>query len=48
MTGSATRPSGVFRAHAGYLIVTSATHNVIRGRFEVAADEGDRHVHRHA
>lgn len=37
MTGSATRPTGVFRGHAGYLIVTSATDNVIRGRFEVAA-----------
>jgi hypothetical protein len=37
MTGSATRPTGVFRGHAGYLIVTSATDNVLRGRFEVAA-----------
>jgi hypothetical protein len=37
MTGSATRPTGVFRGQSGYLIVTSATDNVIRGRFEVAA-----------
>ena len=37
MTGSATRPTGVFRGHAGYLIITSATDNVIRGRFQVAA-----------
>jgi hypothetical protein len=37
MTGSATRPTGVFRGHSGYLIVTSATDNVIRGRFQVAA-----------
>ena len=37
MTGSATRPTGVFRGQAGHLIVTSATDNVIRGRFEVAA-----------
>jgi hypothetical protein len=37
MTGSATRPTGVFRGHAGYLTITSATDNVIRGRFQVAA-----------
>jgi hypothetical protein len=37
MTGSATRPTGVFRGQAGHLIVTSATDNVIRGRFEVVA-----------
>jgi hypothetical protein len=37
MTGSATRPTGVFRGQSGYLIVTSATDNVIRGRFEVRA-----------
>jgi hypothetical protein len=37
MTGSATRPTGVFRGQSGYLIVTSATDNVIRGRFQVAA-----------
>ena len=37
MTGSATRPTGVFRGQSGYLIVTSATDNVIRGRFHVAA-----------
>jgi hypothetical protein len=37
MTGSATRPTGVFRGQSGYLIVTSATDNVIRGRFQVVA-----------
>jgi hypothetical protein len=37
MTGSATRPAGVFRGRSGYLIVTSATDNVIRGRFHVVA-----------
>ena len=37
MTGSATRPTGVFRGQSGYLIVTSATDNVIRGRFQVMA-----------
>ena len=37
MTGSATRPTGVFRGQSGYLIVTSATDNVMRGRFQVAA-----------
>jgi hypothetical protein len=37
MTGAATRPTGVFRAHAGYLIITSVTDNVIRGRFQVDA-----------
>jgi hypothetical protein len=36
MTGSATRPTGVFRGKSGYLIVTSATDNVISGRFQVA------------
>jgi hypothetical protein len=47
MTGSATRPTGVFRGQSGYLIVTSATDNVIRGRFQVeatgflASDPGD-------
>ena len=37
MTGSATRPTGVFRGQSGSLIVTSATDNVMRGRFQVAA-----------
>ena len=37
MTGFAARPTGVFRGHSGYLVVTSATDNVIRGRFQVAA-----------
>jgi hypothetical protein len=35
MTGSATRPTGVFRGQSGYLIITSAADNVIRGRFQV-------------
>ena len=37
MTGSATRPTGVFRAQSGHLTITSATDNVIRGRFQVQA-----------
>jgi hypothetical protein len=37
MTGSATRPTGVFRGQSGYLIITSATDDVIRGRFQVDA-----------
>ena len=37
MTGSPTHPTGVFRGQAGHLIVTSATDNVIRGRFQVDA-----------
>ncbi len=37
MTGSATRPTGVFRGQSGHLVVTSATDNVIRGRFQVEA-----------
>jgi hypothetical protein len=49
MTGAAARPTGVFRGRSGHLIVTSATDNVIRGRFEVVAegflatDPGDEH-----
>jgi hypothetical protein len=35
MTGSASRPTGVFRGKSGYLIVTSASDHVIRGRFQV-------------
>jgi hypothetical protein len=37
MTGTATRPTGVFRGHAGSLIITSVSDNVIRGRFQVDA-----------
>jgi len=37
MTGSASRPTGVFRGQSGYLIITSATDNVIQGRFQVDA-----------
>jgi hypothetical protein len=37
MTGTASRPTGVFRGKSGYPIVTSATDNVIRGRFQVDA-----------
>jgi hypothetical protein len=37
MTGPATRPTGVFRGQSGHLTITSATHNVIRGRFRVQA-----------
>jgi hypothetical protein len=37
MTGTATRPTGVFRGHSGYLIITSSSDNVIRGRFQVDA-----------
>jgi hypothetical protein len=35
MTGTAWRPTGVFRGRSGYLIVTSASDDVIRGRFRV-------------
>ena len=35
MTGTASRPTGVFRGRSGHLIVTSATDTVIRGRFQV-------------
>jgi hypothetical protein len=37
MTGTATHPTGVFRGHSGYLIITSTTDNVIRGRFQFDA-----------
>jgi hypothetical protein len=37
MTGTATRPTGVFRGRSGYIIVTSATDNLIEGRFEFDA-----------
>jgi hypothetical protein len=38
VTGSATRPTGVFRGRSGHLIVTSASDNVFRGRFDVVAE----------
>jgi hypothetical protein len=37
LTGSAGRPTGVFRGQSGYLIITSATDDIIRGRFQVVA-----------
>lgn len=37
VTGAATRPTGVFRGHSGYLIITSANEKVIQGRFKVHA-----------
>jgi hypothetical protein len=37
MTGPATRPTGVFQSHSGYLIITSTSENVIRGRFQFDA-----------
>lgn len=37
MTGTAIQPTGVFRGRSGHLIITSATDNVIRGRFKVEA-----------
>jgi hypothetical protein len=37
MTGTATRPTGVFRGHSGHLIITSTTDAVIRGRFQFDA-----------
>jgi hypothetical protein len=37
MTGTASKPTGVFRGQSGYLIVTSATDHVIEGRFQVDA-----------
>jgi hypothetical protein len=37
MTGTASQATGVFRGQSGYLTVTSATDNVIQGRFQVDA-----------
>jgi hypothetical protein len=37
MTGSAERPTGVFRGHAGTLVITSVSDNVIRGSYKVDA-----------
>jgi hypothetical protein len=37
MTGSAERPTGVFRGRAGTLVITSVSDNVIRGRYRIEA-----------
>jgi hypothetical protein len=37
MTGSAERPTGVFRGHGGTLVITSVSDNVIRGSYQVDA-----------
>ena len=37
MTGSAEQPTGVFRGHAGTLVITSVSDNVIRGSYQVDA-----------
>jgi hypothetical protein len=37
VTGTASKPTGVFRGHSGYLIITSANEKVIQGRFQVHA-----------
>jgi hypothetical protein len=37
MAGTAAHPTGVFRGHSGYLIVTAVTDSVVRGRFELDA-----------
>jgi hypothetical protein len=37
VTGTAKKPTGVFRGHSGYLIITSADEKVIQGRFRVNA-----------
>ena len=35
LTGSATRPSGVFRGQSGWLVVTAASDRLLTGRFQV-------------
>jgi hypothetical protein len=35
MTGSASRPTGVFRGRSGWLVVTAASDHVVTGRFQV-------------
>jgi len=37
MTGSAERPTGVFRGHAGTLVIMSAEDNILRGSFRIEA-----------
>jgi hypothetical protein len=37
MTGSAERPTGVFRGHSGTLVITSAGDNILRGSFRIEA-----------
>jgi len=52
LTGSPTRPTGVFRGESGWLVVTAASDQFIAGQFEIdaigftAAEPGqeDRHV----
>jgi hypothetical protein len=37
LAGSATRPAGVFRAHAGTVEITTGTMERVSGRFELSA-----------
>jgi hypothetical protein len=37
VTGSATKPTGVFRGHSGLLVITVANDSLIRGTFKVEA-----------
>jgi hypothetical protein len=37
VTGTANKPTGIYRGHSGYLIITSANEKVIQGRFKVHA-----------
>jgi hypothetical protein len=37
LTGTATKPTGVFQGQSGHLIITSANEDVIQGRFTVEA-----------
>lgn len=37
LTGTATSPTGAFQGRSGYLIITSATDELIQGRFQVEA-----------
>jgi hypothetical protein len=37
MTGSATRPTGVFQGQSGSLVITSASEREIRGTFRIEA-----------
>lgn len=37
MSGSAERPTGVFRGQSGTLVITSVSDNLIRGSYQVDA-----------
>jgi hypothetical protein len=52
LTGSATRPTGVFRGESGWLVVTAASDRITAGQFQIDAvgfaagqpDQENRHV----